>query len=127
MGAEWEREKERLGKRGVALEFGPRFGNASCASQARRRGRAISCGVISTASIFLNFGGRKRVKRAQRRGPRLKTDKKMVRHPLPIQKSSSQRAPFPLFHDNDPHCVPQDSCSLCPGTAPAPTLVIGGS
>ena len=31
-------------------------GTASCAPHARRRVRVISCGVISTALIFLNLG-----------------------------------------------------------------------
>ena len=43
-----------------------------------RRGKVTSFGVISTALLFLVFGGRKWVKRAQRRGAILKTDKNVA-------------------------------------------------
>ena len=45
----------------------------------RCRGRVISFRAVSTALIFLNFGRRKLVKRAQRRGTTLKTDKNVAR------------------------------------------------
>ena len=43
-----------------------------------RRVRAISCGVLSTALIFLNLGERRRSKWAQWRGTMVKTGKNVA-------------------------------------------------
>ena len=48
------------------------------AHRRRRRVRVLSCGVVSTASFFVDLGCRKWVKRSQWRGAILKTDKNVA-------------------------------------------------
>ena len=67
------------------------IGNASCAPQARRRGRAMGCALNSTALIFLKFGPGKEVKRAQCCEAQHSQPTKLLRQPLPIQKHGPQK------------------------------------
>ena len=75
---------------------------------ARRRVRGICCGVIGTALNLLDFGRRKSVKRAQRRGTILKPDKNAA---MTTPHSRVRVTKGPLLHDNGPNGAPHDSRS----------------
>ena len=67
--------------------------------------------MIGTASMFLNFGGRKSAKRAQWRGTILQTDRTVA---IPTQKHRSQKERFPKFHTTIPETARRRACHSGP-------------